>query len=267
LTAPPKAEKVRPQRILEAHLRNLKQSWNRDACEYVWICSQLKAIRQDLKVQRIVNEFTVDCYETHARIALESEDLNEFNQCQTQLWELYQLCDHRDSVSSSALKNKYEFIAYRIIYYVFLTFCNSKYDGGSSDLLNLMLLVSRNKDIANDKSVAHALRVRRAVAENDFLNFFRLHTSSPLMSSYLMDHMVPTIRFNALKAIVKSYRPNISSKFLLSVIGFTDADEYEEGMAWLKSCGCVFNDDGTSLLVVESTIHPSHLESGKNSLI
>eukprot|EP00587_Corethron_hystrix_P002948 CAMPEP_0113328954 /NCGR_PEP_ID=MMETSP0010_2-20120614/20487_1 /TAXON_ID=216773 ORGANISM="Corethron hystrix, Strain 308" /NCGR_SAMPLE_ID=MMETSP0010_2 /ASSEMBLY_ACC=CAM_ASM_000155 /LENGTH=703 /DNA_ID=CAMNT_0000190701 /DNA_START=75 /DNA_END=2186 /DNA_ORIENTATION=- /assembly_acc=CAM_ASM_000155 len=267
LTGPPKSEKVRPQHILKAHLRNLKQTWNQEACDYVWICSQLKAVRQDLKVQRIVNEFSIDCYETHARIALESEDLNEFNQCQTQLWELYQVCEHKDGVSKVALKNKFEFIAYRIIYYVFLTFCNSKYEGGSSDLLNLMLTVSQNKEICNDKCVSHALKVRRAVAENDFLNFFRLHTTSPLMSSYLMDHLVPTIRFNALKTVVKSHRPNISSNFLFDVLGFTDADERAEGLDWLKSCGCVFNGDESVFLITESTVHSSNLESGKNSLI
>jgi len=109
--------------------------------------------------------------------------------------------------------------------------------------------------------------VRRAVAENDHINFFRLHAVSPLMSSYLMDFMVPTIRYNALKTIVKAYRPDVPTTFLLNSLGFTDSDEAEEGMAWLKSCGCFFNDDETSLLVTLTTIHASNLENGKNSLI
>jgi len=261
LTAPPKAEKVRPQQVLEAHLRNLKKMWNEESCEYPWICSQFKAVRQDLKVQRISSGFTIDCYETHARIALECEDLNEFNQCQTQLWELYQLCDNSNP------KNRCEFISYRIIYYVFLTFCNSKYDGGSSDLLNLMLMVAKSEHISKDKCVLHALEVRKAVAENDHINFFRLHALSPLMSSYLMDFMVPTIRLNALKTIVKVYRPDVPSTFLLNSLGFTDSEEAEEGMAWLKSCGCFFNDDESSLLVNRTSIHSSNLENAKNSLI
>ena len=59
---PPRAELVRPQPILQQHLQNLKSlrdniSSGRD---YLWFCSQLKAVRQDCTVQRIQNSFAVD---------------------------------------------------------------------------------------------------------------------------------------------------------------------------------------------------------------
>ena len=156
LTAPPKPERVRPQRILEQHLSNLKAQRatvksSGEGRDHLWFCSQLKAVRQDLMVQHLTykNAFAVDVYETHARIALEEGDLNEFNQCQTQLKDLYRSFEEdkgevSKEVVAKALENRSEFMAYRLLYYVLMA-GNQRYDGGSSDLFRFMLSLTKEE--------------------------------------------------------------------------------------------------------------------------
>lgn len=70
LTSEPNPDAVRPLHILEQTLELLKRKWKREN-NYNYICDQFKSMRQDLTVQHIKNEFTVEVYEIHARIALE----------------------------------------------------------------------------------------------------------------------------------------------------------------------------------------------------
>jgi len=298
LTSPPRAELVRPKPILEKHLTNLKKLWGKaendrggnGKRDYLWFCSQFKAIRQDLTVQRIFDPFAIEVYETHARIALEKGDLNEYNQCQTQLKELYDLVG-RDSGAVAAnsdnesleiheeqldgkkkknlrtgLENQHEFVAYRIIYYVYLT-GNKKYEGGSSDLFKIML--SLTLDQRENPVIAHALRVRVAFAENDYHTFFSLHDSAPNMSAYLMDYLVPQVRQAALQRMHKAYRPSVPTRHVLKELGFDvdDVQEVKEGRRWLLSCGCKLVDDDMTFLTKDSFLKESDLVDKKSSLI
>lgn len=61
---------MRPLHILKRTLVYLKQKW-KSGTEYSYLCDQFKSLRQDLTVQGILDDFTVNVYEVHARIALE----------------------------------------------------------------------------------------------------------------------------------------------------------------------------------------------------
>ena len=263
LTAPPRPELVRPQPILELHLKNLKAERARpdaDRRDYLWFCSQLKAVRQDCTVQRIRNAFAVDVYETHAKIALEEADLNEYNQCQTQLKELYFLL----KTDPAATANRVEFLAYRLLYYVFLS-GNEKYNGGSSDLFHLMMSLTPQDRQA--PAICHALQVRQAVADMDYHGFFRLRRSCPNLGGYLMDHIIPTMRFQGLHRMCKAYRPSVSIKFVLQELGFSTTEMEEEieiGRQWLLSCACVLSDDGIYINTKESVVRESDMENRKS---
>ena len=140
------------------------------------MCDQLKALRQDLVVQHVKDDFSIEVYETHARIALECGDLNEFNQSQTQLKELYE---------DAALTRKAcvpEFTAYRILYEVML----GQSEAGDSQISNVLRSLSREQRL--EPTVAHALKVRAACAQNDYASFFRLYDDAPNLGPQIMDY-------------------------------------------------------------------------------
>ena len=88
------------------------------------------------------------------------------------------------------------------------------------------------------------------------------------MGAYLMDYMVPAMRFSALNTICKAYRPSISVEFVLSDLGFdvTDKEDLQLGLKWIRSCGGKIDESQNRLLTKESMI-VSCSPKEKNSLI
>lgn len=185
LTAPPKAETVRPLPVLKQALEWLISKWKKEH-NYGYVCDQFKSMRQDLTVQHIKNDFTVKVYESHARIALEKGDVGEYNQCQTQLRAL-----HKQKLGGNAG----EFMAYRILYLIY-----TRNRTGMNDVL--ADLTTADKQIP---AIRHALDVRSALASGNFHRFFRLFTDAPNMGAYLMDMFINRERLAALAQICKAY--------------------------------------------------------------
>jgi SAC3 family protein LENG8/THP3 len=223
LTAPPHPSTVRPLHVLENSVEHIRTKWKQER-NYNFACDQLKSIRQDLTVQHVKNELTVNVYETHARIALEMKDLGEYNQCQTQLRALYKmnLGGHPD-----------EFTAYRILYIIYT--CNR------TDMNNLLAdLTSADK---RKGAVKHALDVRSALAAGNYHRFFRLYRDAPNMGTWLLDMIIQRERIAALATITRSsvpqpssyrnsnlltihrYTPDVSVRFLAHELAFDFDDE------------------------------------------
>ncbi|KKK13117.1 hypothetical protein AOCH_005824 [Aspergillus ochraceoroseus] len=204
LTSAPKPDTVRPLPVLMKTLDLLKKKWKRDN-NYGYICDQFKSLRQDLTVQHIRNEFTVNVYEIHARIALERGDLGEYNQCQTQLRALY---------AQNLGGHPTEFKAYRILYFIHTRNWTALNDA----LADLTPADKRNH------AVKHALDVRSALALGNYHRFFQLYLDTPNMGAYLMDMFVDRERLSALAAICKAYKPDVKIRFITEELGF-ESDE------------------------------------------
>lgn len=184
LTSAPKSEEVRPLPVLREMMNLLRKKWKNEH-SYTYACDQFKSLRQDLTVQHIKNEFTVQVYEAHARIALEMGDMGEYNQCQTQLKALYKL----------KLGGKpEEFTAYRILYFIYT--CNR------ADMNDALADLSESDK--QMEGVKHALQVRAALASGNYHRFFKLYQDTPFMGAYLLDKCIARERLAAMAAICKT---------------------------------------------------------------
>lgn len=152
-----------------------------------------------------------------------------------------------------------EFTAYRVLYYLYLqTSCS----GGSTGLQKILRELSAGEQ---GPAVSHALRVRKALAMTDYHLFFSLYATTPNLGVHIMQKLLKTMRVEALRRIVKAYRPTISLSFVLRELLF-DTDEV--GVAFLQACGVVLTPDGLEVACKESVVDPSGLDAeAPNSLL
>ena len=254
LTTFPRPCDVRPEALLRKALHHIKNRYLQTE-DFDWTNEQLKSVRQDLTVQSIRNALTLDVYETHARILLEHGDLNEFNQCQSNIQSLIQ--DSRRNVRQSQ-ESVGEFRAYAILYALVR---NAEMD------LNMLLYKHRQKcSRINATSVSfktknskkrrrtsadptasnyshcssteeHAWQVVRAVNDNGYRTFFRLYHEAPHLSAYLMDFLVQRVRTAAYQRLVAAYRPHVSCEFVKDCL---QLDDLEEARRFLKQQGAAY---------------------------
>jgi len=194
LTTAPDPATVRPEGVLRQALTFVLSKFEAKGDPYYYLCDQLKAIRQDLTVQRINNKFTVEVYEIAAGFALQYGDQAEFNQSQANLKPLYSqgVMKTEDSV--------YEFLAYRLLYAVL---------NGAQDELNIELdeLASLPPRHRKRPEIQHALKVVQCWIEGNYIRFNKLYDAAPNMGRKVMDLFRRKIADRFYPRLLKPYRP------------------------------------------------------------
>jgi hypothetical protein len=203
---------------------------------YLWVCEQLKAVRQDLTVQHIQNQFAADVYEAHARIALSERDLGEFNQCQTRLQALF--ADHGVGTDES----KEEFAAYNVLY---LLYAQLKYSQPGTDLASAVQNLPPR--VRASRGVRWALAVRGAIERGDYRAVLtRLWGAAPAQGRLVLDLLVGHVRHGALRSVCLTARPAVSVRWLRhEVLGLLDDKGWVQMLA--EHPGLALSEDGATL--------------------
>lgn len=186
LTGTPNPDVVRPKGVLRKALSHVIEQYTTKARSYAWVADQIRAIRQDMTVQRIQDAFAIKVYEQNVRIALENNDLGEYNQCLTRLKDLYK--SDLEFLSHEAG----EFTAYQIFYLLY-----------TNKLEDIASFIANFHD-TKDEAILHAMKVVNALVSGNRASLFALYHEAPNLGKAALQQIVDRERISALAAITKA---------------------------------------------------------------
>lgn len=124
-------------------------------------------------------------------------DLDQFNQCQTQLHYMYKLKLEGGSYMVSLfiyliyIYYLQEFLAYKILYQILC----------EMDMEVLRTLRQLTDDEKKEDCIIHALNVRKALASGNYGRFFKLYKDAPNMGFYLIGIFIDKHRIICLQKL------------------------------------------------------------------
>ncbi|KAG5492949.1 hypothetical protein JKF63_01529 [Porcisia hertigi] len=218
----PLVEDIRPLAVLKdaydhitTHATHLEKTEGKKAAQK-YLSDQLKGMRQDLRVQNIVDNFTVKVYEVHARLCLSTGDIGEFNQCQAGLRQFYAM----DTVNLTQCDVN-NFFLYRLVY---LTL-SGQYDALSTELIHLtngqLQGTDRVGSCITRESVNRTLALCAACNDGDTSSLCRLLLSFETEMTYLVRIYLQKLRIMWLKDILTAMKGALTLRFLMASLGFT----------------------------------------------
>jgi len=231
----PDMSTLRSEPILMEALKMVKQKW-REERNYSYVAEQFKSIRQDLVVQGIKSKTTAEVYQTHARIALEAKDIEEYNRCQTMLMDFYDEYEfHQRQKSSQKFKwnfkkNRKEFLAYKLLY---LLYSNNFTEIG-------VLMMNFTSEDKQYDGISHAVQVIFAYNTNNYYQFFQLYKKSPNLNALLINFLMEPMRTHALKAMGKAFRESFPISYLSDLLSFETNQKCAE---FVKKMGLSIQDN------------------------
>jgi hypothetical protein len=259
LTSLPNIADVRGEEVLEQALALVQQKWKNGECSYKYACDQLKSIRQDLTVQHIKNSVTVRCYETHARLAIETGDWAELRQSLAVLSTLYvelrntstkkkkkrkaSIDDKEATVAG--LQNQSEFVAYNLM--LAAATGRSVLSHELKECASRGFLDNLEQESPSLPFLRCALAAcKAATTTGNFIGLLKLYYDNsppPRMTPYLLDLLVEKSRPKAYATLLASYGDKLPFSKVAEWLGFA---KRKEAVAWIRERGGVVeNPEGS----------------------
>lgn len=168
LTSIPDPSNIRPESVLKRSFVFILDKWKKEK-NISYILEQFKSLRQDISVQSIKNEFTIQVYETNALIAIDCGNMEELAQCLGQLISLYELYTE---------SSKEEFLCYYILQALL-----------NENLFNLNSFF-RTQECINNGSMNFCKKVFYALSESDLFMLNELYLSSPYKTKFILVQII-----------------------------------------------------------------------------
>lgn len=224
LTAAPKSNLIRPLIILQSAFKFFINEYEEGIINYEQLLSQLRSIRQDLKIQMVQDDFTLTVYKTNVNISIDNGDFEEFNQCINQVCNLIQdkdgyfILDDCDNNN-----NNNDFIEYKLIWMIFV------------NEISKIEEFRKNMNLNSNETRYNVLFEIFDFRNQD--NYHLLHQSISKIENKrckkIIDHFLDKERVKIISILIKSY--NLLSMSLLNEeLGFNDNEDYENLIKFLK---------------------------------
>ena len=134
-----------------------------------------------------------------------------------------------------------EFLCYRILYYIYIK--------NNSDAMKIVAQLTPQQKASED--VKFGVQVFNAWTTGNYRKFFKLYLDAPKMGGYLMDSYVQRERNEAMKKLVKAYKPSVSVDKIALLLGYPDS---ETASVYLDDLGVQYTNASKSAVDCKKSV-------------
>ena len=226
----PKSSDVRPLDILKKSLQYVLDKYHSNN-DYHYICDQLKSIRQDLTLQHIENEFSIEVYEIHSTISLENEDVSEFIQCASALKMLY-------------TKFHYPIDHERNVFYIAATMLCNIDSKNVPPVISYSMIRNIPQCLLSHDYIQFVLNVKKTYDNGEYHIYLQQYRNAPHQFKIIMKIVLDKVRLKLATMLFIPMRVHIEKRLFMEYLDFESVDECD---AFIQKYSILCDEKGNVL--------------------